>query len=213
MTLLDVVKQYVSEGHKVNYRVRSDGGIIITSVDGMKFTRTGEGNRYLRQVTGANLSATRMQQTSYNVQKFIKLKEGQHKASSKGDTMDLKKLTKKAQREWRKNKTVGEGKVTIRKVRWYQEHKGEEYTKDYLNRRMRYSQGWAYEENVYYWASVIEQQMKMQEEAQAMRRNATNIHQQLLENIHDVYYDWIEKKIPLEEAQRKIRNYISEELN
>jgi len=211
MTLLQVVKQYVAEGHKVGYRVRSDGGIIITSVDGMKFTKVGEGNRYLRTVTGANLSAARMEQTKYNVAKFIKLdkSKGQKKASSKGDTVDLKKLTKKVQREWRKNATVGEGKVTIRKVRWYAKEHGEAYARDYLERRMKYSQGWAYEENVYYWEGRLKK-LGLKEEARALKRNALQTHQKLLNDIHDILYN---HALTREEQLRQIKELVAAEYN
>ena len=205
MTLLEVVEKYVSEGHKVGYRIRKDGGIIVTSVDGIKFTRAGTGNKYLRTVTGSNLSSVRMEQMRYNVNKFIKLKEGQHKASAKKDTQDLKKLTKKVQAQWRKNKTVGEGKVTIRKVRYYAEKHGESVARDYLVRRMRYSEGYAYEENVFYWADVLKKR-GLTEEAQALKRNASNIRQQLLNDIHDVIYN---KGLSKEEQNRQIIELIT----
>lgn len=204
MTLLEVVNQYVKDGHKVSYRVRTDGGIIITSVDGMKFTRAGTGNKYLRQVTGVNVSAARMEQTTYNVGKFIKLKKGQKKASSKGDILDLKKLTKKVQAEWRKNKTVGEGKVNIRQVRWYQKHKGYEYTKDYLERRLNYSRGFAYEENVYYWADKVDK-LGFKEEARVLRRNYDKVPQKLLNDIHDINYT---KSLSRQEKNRQIKRLL-----
>lgn len=208
MTLLEVVEKYINEGHKVSYRVRQDGGIIVTSVDGMKFTRAGTGNRYLRAVTGSNLSSVRMEQMRYNVKKFIKLKEGQHKASAKNDTQDLKKLTKKVQSQWRKNKTVGEGKVTIRKVRYYAEKYGESAARDYLQRRMKYSEGYAYEENVYYWAEVLKKR-GLKEEAQALMRSAGNVKQKLLNDIHDVIYN---KGLSKKEQDRQITDLLTREL-
>lgn len=208
MTLIEIVQKYVSEGHKVNYRIRKDGGIIITSIDGMKFTRVGEGNKYIRQVTGISLSKTRMEQTSYNVNKFIKLQKGQKKASAKNDVEDLKKLTKRVQRIWRKNATVGEGKVTIRKVRWLAKEYGVEVAKEYLQRRERYAQGYAYEENVNYWVDVLGKMGKgtrldkqFQELADKLASKKIQVKESDLQKIHDIQYNG---SLPLEEKLRQI---------
>lgn len=156
MKLLSIVQELVSQGHKIKYRVRTDGGIIVTQVDKKKFTRAGTGNRYVREISGIELSAPRKAQTKYNVEKFIQLQDGyKHKASNKGTPEEIIKLTKKVQRIWRKNKTIGEGKVTIRKVRWYLKEHGIEYTRAYLEQRGRYSEGWAYEKNVGIFANWV----------------------------------------------------------
>lgn len=210
MTVKELVNKYISEGHKVTYRVRPDGGIIVTSVDGTKFTRAGTGNKYLRQVTGVNLSEARMTQVKYNVAKFIKLKEGQHKASSKGDSLDLKKLTKKAQRIWRKNATIGEGKVTIQKVRWLHKTYGEAVARDYLERRIRYSQGFAYEENVRFWADFIQKtygEYDMRDYSDKLLMNIDLVTEKLLQDIHDVHYT---KGISKKEKARRIKEKIRE---
>ena len=212
MKFIEVVEKYISEGHSVTYRKRPDGGIIITSVDGMKFPRAGTGNKYLRQVTGINVSAKRMAQTTYNVGKFIKLKAGQHKASSLSDTEELKRLTRRVQRIWRKNQTTGEGKVTIRKVRWLQQQYGTSVAKEYLLRRERYSLGYAYEENVNYWAEVISRMgsgtqydSDFKELAEKLRSKIDHVKEADLQKIHDIQYNG---GIPLEEKLRQIKEII-----
>lgn len=196
MKVIDIVNQLISQGHKVKYRVRKDGGIIVTRVDNKKFTRAGTGNKYVRELSGVTLSEARRVQTSYNVKKFIQLgKNNPKKATSKGDPEDLKKLTRKVQREWRKKKTIGEGKVTIRKVRWLKEHKGEEEARLYLERRLQYSRGIAYDENVETWASRIEQigvGTPEAEEARAiadlLRSKKGQVLERQLEAIHEIEY-------------------------
>lgn len=209
MTLLEVVNLYKAKGHKVSYRVRSDGGIIITSVDGRKFTRAGTGNKYLREITGQSLSGKRAIQTSYNVGKFIKLEKGQHKATSKGDDPELIKLMRKVQGQWRKNQTIGEGKVNVRNLRWYVRKYGKAYAKAYLERRLNYSKGIAYEENVYYWADTIKK-WRLKEEAQTLLRNVGNVPEKLLQKIHDIIY---EKGTSKQEKQRQIKDIINSTLD
>ena len=50
MKLLDIVQILESEGHRISYRVRSDGGIIIKSIDGKKYKSLTEGNRTARSM-------------------------------------------------------------------------------------------------------------------------------------------------------------------
>lgn len=197
MKLINVVQELQAQGYKIKFRIRTDGGIIVTQVGSKKFTSLTEGNRYVRQLSGVELSEARRVQTSYNVQKFIKLKEGQKKASSLGDTQELKNLTKKVQREWRKRKVVGEGRVTIRKVRWIAKNKGEEEAKLYLERRLSYSKGFAYDENVDYYASVIvrmgintKYESEFQELANKLRSKKGFVKEvEHLQKIHDIWYN------------------------
>lgn len=197
MRMIEIVAQLVSKGHKVKYRVRNDGGIIITQIDKKKFTRAGSGNLVAREMTGVRLSEARRVQTQYNVQHYIKLtKSYTHKASSLNDSEELKKLTRKVQRYWNKRKIVGEGKVTIRKVRWTQQHKGVEVAKLYLENRLQYAKGYAYSENVQFWSQIL---LRMGEHY-GMVTEFTILSGMLLskdgvvketdlQNIHDIYYD------------------------
>lgn len=197
MKLINVVQELQAQGYKIKFRIRTDGGIIVTQVGSKKFTSLTEGNRYVRQLSGVELSEARRVQTSYNVQKFIKLKEGQKKASSLGDTQELKKLTKKVQRYWNTRKVVGEGRVTIRKVRWLAKHKGEEEAKLYLERRLQYAKGFAYDENVDYYVDVIKRMglnTKYEEEFSKIAEKLKNKKGQVrevehLQKIHEVWYD------------------------
>lgn len=197
MRMIEIVAQLISQGHKIKYRVRTDGGIIITQIDKRKFTRAGSGNVVAREMTGVRLSEARRVQTQYNVEHYIKLtKSHPHKASSLNDDYELKKLTRKVQRYWNTRKVVGEGKVTIRKVRWLQQHKGVEEAKLYLANRLHYAQGYAYSENVLFWSKVLERigvQYGMEkefEELSAILLSKDGIVKETdLQDIHDIYYE------------------------
>lgn len=150
MKLIDIVEELVSEGHKIKFRHRSDGGIIITSIDGKKFTSLTEGNQTARSmVIGGELSFARAEQVKYNFQKYIKLKEGEHKAKGKIDEILNRKL-KQVQAMWRKKGVVGQGRISKKKLRYYIKTEGKEKALEYLQGRERYAQGYANESNVDY---------------------------------------------------------------
>ena len=70
--LRQVVKILNSQGHNIEYRNRTDGSIIVTSIDGRK-TKIVEGNKIIRTMAGVPLSEKRKAQTSRNVtEKIIK---------------------------------------------------------------------------------------------------------------------------------------------
>jgi hypothetical protein len=55
---IDVVRILQSAGHSVQWRKRTDGGIIITSIDGVKY-KAAEGNKIAREMTGLALGENR----------------------------------------------------------------------------------------------------------------------------------------------------------
>lgn len=61
MKTIELVKQLQVQGYKVTYRVRTDGGILITSINGRKF-KGAEGNIRAREVLGVELSTRRAMQ-------------------------------------------------------------------------------------------------------------------------------------------------------
>ena len=152
MTVRELIKELERLGYDVIARKRTDGGYIITNINGQTFTGA-SGNKYARQVLGVSLSPARMEQTKFNVEKYIKLKEGQHKAKGKIDEDMLKQL-RKVQRIWRK--TNIKGRITKSKLRGYIREEGTEGAKRYLERTARYGRGYAYAENVEYLAKYIE---------------------------------------------------------
>ena len=68
--LRQVVKILNSQGHNIEYRNRTDGSIIVTSIDGRK-TKIVEGNRTIRIMAGVPLSEKRKTQTTRNVAEKI----------------------------------------------------------------------------------------------------------------------------------------------
>ena len=112
MNVAQMIKELEKMGFKVDARRRTDGGWIITKINGMSFSGA-SGNQYARKVLGVQLSQAKIEQVHFNVSKYIK---GAKKAKEKLDEELVKEL-KKVQRIWRKNK-VG-ARITKKKLRWH----------------------------------------------------------------------------------------------
>ena len=114
----------------------------------MTFTGA-KGNQYARQVLGVELSQARIEQTHFNVQKYIA-------GAKKKTTLDeeMKGQLRKVQRLWRRKGV--KGRITAKKVKWHIEHEGRAAATANLEKMSRYGSGFAYYENVEYLAKYIE---------------------------------------------------------
>ena len=191
MNVAQMIKELEKMGFKVDARRRTDGGWIITKINGMSFSGA-SGNQYARQVLGVELSQARIEQTHFNVTKYIK---GAKKPKDKLDEELVKEL-KKVQRIWRKNK-VG-ARITKKKLRWHLKEGGRAEAEGYLKKMSRYGQGYAYEENVLYLAKYIEDvaqgcpsnyKEKVLQVAAAVRSRIDTFKESW---IHDIYSYWYE---------------------
>ena len=64
MTTLEVVRTLQTQGHKINFYVRKDGGILVRSIDGEKFSGA-SGNKRAREMIGQSISEARLSQLKY----------------------------------------------------------------------------------------------------------------------------------------------------
>lgn len=154
MSIKEIIEELKKLGMSVKSRKRSDGGFIITEINGVRY-KGAKGNTRARELLGIKLSEARIEQTQYNVKKYISKQK-------KKKTLDepMKKELRKVQQTWRKNKVGGEAKVTAKKVKWYIKEHGQEAAKEYLHKMKRYGQGIAYEDNIEYLAQYIEDMAK-----------------------------------------------------
>ena len=61
LTMIKVVAELQAQGHTIDYYVRTDGGILIKSIDGKKYTGA-TGNAVARTMAGATISEARIKQ-------------------------------------------------------------------------------------------------------------------------------------------------------
>ena len=156
MKLVNLINQMRRDGFKINYRIRTDGGVIITSINDVKFSGA-KGNTALREYAGVKLSAKQEAQRQYNVKKFIKLDTEYNTQKKKAKTLDndIKKVLRKVQRLWRKSSNITTGNVTARKVKYRLKNFGREEALSYLSRMELRARGIAYVENVEHLAMEI----------------------------------------------------------
>lgn len=139
MTTREVVEELRTYGHKIKYRVRKDGGILITSIDGVKY-RGAAGNTMARAMIGdrASLSKKRMTQL-----KIIKPTKGP-KPKKDVLTEKVKEKIKQVQKAYRKNKVpIEQGRVTRRLIRKIIGQEGYEAAMKKLEQAERYATGYA----------------------------------------------------------------------
>ena len=163
MTTRQVINKLISEGHKVSFYQRKDGGVRITKIDSQSFTGS-EGNTRARAMTGESLSERR----STQLKKFyMKTPKGQwgHKKSKKPPLPEeAKKLIRKAQRVFRKSGVIAGTSSTARFRKNIEVYMNQGYSEPEayaeavrrLKQNIRYAQGLAYVENVEHLVNLLE---------------------------------------------------------
>lgn len=148
MNIKEIIDELRKLGMEVKYRKRTDGGYLIKEINNMTFTGS-KGNAYARQILGVELSQARIEQTNFNVTKYIA-------SQKKKATLDkeLKQDLRKVQRQWRKNEV--HAKITSKKVKQHIEESGRAAAKEYLGKMTRYGEGLAYLDNVEWLAKYYE---------------------------------------------------------
>lgn len=199
LKLIEIIKELRNMGYDVSARKRTDGGYIITEINGEKYTGA-HGNTRARTIVGASISEAKAAQLSFNVEKYIK---GQKKVKDTLDDEMIKEL-RKTQRAWnkaRKQSGVDFGRVTKRKLRYKVKTEGRSGALVYLQRMRRHAEGIAYPENVMHLLS-------------RMKRARIRIHQgnisdweDLITKIESIAENFLEKWIaPIYEIIYDIEN-------
>ena len=192
-SLISSVMELREKGYRIKFRTRSDGGIIVQSINGKRFTGA-EGNRIVRELSGNVLSEARERQLASNVSEFIR---GQHTKKAPIEA-DLKKELRKAQALWRKRGLAekGQGRILMKNVRKRIAREGMESAIQSLRNIERYARGYAYEENVTLLASrVSKMQMEIRgddAEAQELRALVADTANYIMNKKDDFLEEWIE---------------------
>lgn len=195
MTILQIAERLQQEGNIVSYRIRSDGGILITSINGKKYSGA-EGNRIARSLVGQTLSEARRVQLE-----SIKPKKGQSPTSRKLYQPDeeLLKQLRKVQRIWRKNVDPKKGKITLKKLRWNIQNLGVARAKEKLEQALRYAQGLAYSKNIEAllgYINELQNKLSSKNDIKALEElkeeivsNSNRIREEWISSIYDLLYD------------------------
>ena len=159
MTIKDLAEMLTEQGYDIKLRKRTDGGYIISRINGVSYKGT-SGNIKARRIVGAELSHARTYQLA-RIRPPKRVAPMQRKTTSIPE--DLKKELRKVQRAWRKKHPDIAGTISMRGLRYQYEHYGEEMARASLNKSYRYSQGYAYIENVQWLIQRLEQDLNKAE--------------------------------------------------
>ena len=200
--LRQVVKILNSQGHNIEYRNRTDGSIIVTSIDGRK-TKIVEGNRTIRIMAGVPLSEKRKTQTTRNVaEKIIK----PIKISTR--TRDMLEAAKKAL-----EKSNVKMKLTTDRLREHIKLYGEQWAYDHTKKLKRYFQGYAYEENVDNLKNIFEddfRKSKLRDKIiERIEKNKKKFKERDLQEILEIEYNR-NKTMTRKQILETVWNYLDE---
>ena len=213
MTVRQTINLLRSQGHKVTYYERRDGGVLIKSIDGQRFSGA-TGNLYARAMSGQTLSVKRATQLGNITWSGKRLKS---QISSKD--YDVKKELQRVQKLWNKAFPKVDGKVppvgrkTAKKVKWSIEHRGKEETMRLLKEAEKYAKGKAYSKNITILAEFIRDSAKkykskeLEELADDIEENAWMIDETSIVPAYEELYK-LNKDVPPEEVARVTRSIL-----
>ena len=144
MTIRNIIGALQNKGYSITYRRRKDGGVLITKIDGQRFTGA-KGNILARSILGESLSTKRQEQLS----KITK---------ERTELGDIYKEYRRVARKWRtSNLPKSAGKMSLKKLRRAIQEKGREEALRFLGEKEKYASGIAYSKNVQALASYIDE--------------------------------------------------------
>lgn len=208
MSVLEMIRALEKAGNKVSYYQRKDGGYVITKINNTRFSGK-SGNVRARQILGQKLSYARQVQLAR-----IRVPKGQRQVKRTAVPEYLKKRLRKIQVQWRKDHPDIRGTISMRGLRYTLEHFGEEAAEMSLDKAWRYSQGYAYFENVQFLIERIRMNLYKQPSSE-MERVVSLIEQRMnvfkeewIQHCYEAIYDWERHIIDGAECARRIESII-----
>lgn len=153
MRLNSIVELLKKQGHKVKYTKRSDGGLIITEIDGSKY-KGKKGNAEARRLTGTSLSEAQIKQLKYI--SSVRFKKGYNPLPK-----DIKSEYLRIRKKWNKAFRAKDGKpnpvgyLNWRRISKKLHEEGPEAALSALSEAERYASGVAYSKNVMILAQFV----------------------------------------------------------
>lgn len=209
LSVLEIIELLQEQGHEVEYSKRKDGGYIIRKIDGRAFSGK-TGNAFARNIVGAKLSQARQVQLAK-----IRTPKGRRQHRLEPIPEDVNKMLKKVQKSWRKKHPDIRGTATTRNVRWFLREHGKEATMQALDKSYRYSQGYAYIDNVNHLIErirndlTIQPSSDMEEIVGLIERKMMDFKEEWISPIYQALYEWEKGVISDQECARQIRGIIS----
>lgn len=185
MTVREIIRTLESQGHEVEYRVRSDGGIIIKRIDDQRFTYGATGNVAARQMVGADISEARIKQLKYATKS--------HQAKKPTLDEEIEREYRRVKRKWNKAFKAQKGKphpagyFGKRRIRYAMEKYGKEEALRRIREAERYASGIAYSKNVQILAAFIRSAGDRFQSAELVK-----LSEDLVDNAYTIRDEWIQ---------------------
>ena len=210
MTMIQIVRQLQSQGHSINFHVRSDGGILIRSIDGMHYSGA-TGNAVARQMVGVEISKAREKQLKYAT------RARRIKAPSLDDELEkeykrVKKLWSKAFKA-KKGEPHPAGYFGKNRIKYAVKHYGREEALRRIREAEKYASGIAYSKNVEELAKFIlsvanmYQSPELQKLSEDLVDNAYSIRDEWIKPAYDELYK-LNAGVPPKEVARNTRKIL-----
>lgn len=150
MKMLEVVRQLQKQGHKVEYYVRKDGGILIKRIDSQRFTTGATGNIMARSMVGVEISEARSSQLKYATRARKQLRKFKNVAVKDEIKLEWQRVKKKWNKAFKAKggKPHQAGYFSWASVKYTFEKYGEEEAYRRIREAEKYASGIAYEKNV-----------------------------------------------------------------
>lgn len=151
MTMIEVVSKLQSQGHKVDFYVRKDGGILVRKIDGERFSGA-TGNKRAREITGTTISEARISQLKYATRS--------RKVKFDIDE-EIEKEYRRVKKKWnkafksKKGKQHPAGYFGRARIKYLMQHYKKEEVLQRILEAERYASGIAYSKNVQILATFI----------------------------------------------------------
>lgn len=211
MTMLQTVVQLQAKGHKVEYYIRKDGGILVKSIDGVRYPSGAAGNARARQLAGTTLSEARGKQLKYATRTRIRYRK-------KNISLDeqLEREFERVKKKWnkafksKKGQPHPAGYFGKSRIKYAIEHYGKEEALRRILEAERYASGIAYSKNVEILAQFIRsagQRLNSQDLldlAQDVTDNAYTIRDEWIAPAYDELYK-LNQGVPPKEVAKNTR--------
>ena len=208
MTMREIVSRLQAQGHSVSYYVRKDGGILIKSIDGERYTSGASGNARARQLVGVSISEARQAQLKYAT-RARRVKKPSLEDEVQKEYYRVKKKWNKAFKA-KGGKPHPAGYFGWNRIKYAIEHYGKEEALRRIREAERYASGIAYAKNVEILAQYIKsvgdqlnspELIKLSEDLIA---NAYTIKEEWIKPAYDELYK-LNQGVPPKEIARNTR--------
>ena len=183
MTTRQVVNELIARGHRVTYYNRKDGGILITSIDGVKY-KAAKGNTAAREMIGAEISSARKSQLSY-AQRQRRLPRDPNDEIYK-EYLRVKKIWKKKIKA-KKGVKHPAGYFGWNRIQYSIKHYGRDEALRRIREAEKYAKGLAYSKNVEYLLKLIKDA--------AIKLNSKeleDLYNEILDKSYTIREEWLE---------------------